>query len=157
MNESDLYPPVKAWLEARGYEVHVEMWDCDVIGVKGEHIVVVELKRRMTWELITQLRERIFWADEAWAAVPYPPIKSPDCRAFYNALRREGIGALTFPNGRAHEHRKARQQPYIRNRTRAHRLAILASREPAQSHEVAGLPACHQMREQRQRRRNPCL
>lgn len=45
--ETDLYPPVKAFLEAQGYVVKAEVARCDVVAVRGdEPPVVVELKTR---------------------------------------------------------------------------------------------------------------
>ncbi len=45
MREADLYPPLKAYLEAQGYEVKAEIGDCDLLARRGgEPPVVVELK-----------------------------------------------------------------------------------------------------------------
>ena len=45
MRETDLYPPVKAFLEAQGYTVKGEVEGCDVVALRGdEPPVVVELK-----------------------------------------------------------------------------------------------------------------
>ncbi len=45
MKESDLYHPIKRYLEAQGYEVKGEVHDCDVLAVRGdEEPVIVEIK-----------------------------------------------------------------------------------------------------------------
>ena len=45
MKESDLYPPLKQFLESQNYEVKGEVQDCDVLAVRGEEApVIVELK-----------------------------------------------------------------------------------------------------------------
>ena len=45
MKESDLYAPVKTFLEGQGYAVKAEIGDCDVFAVReNEEPVVVELK-----------------------------------------------------------------------------------------------------------------
>ena len=45
MKESDLYLPLKRFLESQNYEVKGEVQDCDVVAVRGEEApVVVELK-----------------------------------------------------------------------------------------------------------------
>ena len=36
MKESDLYPPLKEFLEDQNYEVKGEVQDCDVLAVRGE-------------------------------------------------------------------------------------------------------------------------
>jgi hypothetical protein len=44
MRETDLYAPVKVWLEGHGYEVHAEVHGCDPTATRGDDLVVVELK-----------------------------------------------------------------------------------------------------------------
>ena len=36
--ESDLYPPLKRFLESQNYEVKGEVQDCDVLAVNGEEV-----------------------------------------------------------------------------------------------------------------------
>lgn len=59
--ETELYGPVKKWLEARGYTVRGEVRGCDVVGVRdGEPWpVVVELKKRFNLSLFLQAVERL--------------------------------------------------------------------------------------------------
>ena len=55
MRESDLYPWVKAYLEAQGYEVKAEIGDCDVMARRGdEPPIVVELKLTFSLALVMQ-------------------------------------------------------------------------------------------------------
>ena len=52
LKESDLYLPVKRFLESQGYEVKGEVGDCDVAATRGnEELVVVELKLSLNLEL----------------------------------------------------------------------------------------------------------
>ena len=45
MKETDLYLPVKAWLEGQGFEVKAEVGAVDVMACReGEDPVIVELK-----------------------------------------------------------------------------------------------------------------
>lgn len=70
--ETTLYPPVKAFLEARGYAVKGEIKGCDVVGLReGEPPIVVigELKLSFNLELVLQAVERTASADEVWLAV----------------------------------------------------------------------------------------
>ncbi|WP_439103280.1 DUF2161 domain-containing phosphodiesterase [Celeribacter marinus] len=69
--ESDLYPPVKAFLEGLGYEVKAEIKDADVMGRRGdEPPVIVELKLGFSLILLHQgvARQRI--TDQVYLAVP---------------------------------------------------------------------------------------
>ncbi len=72
MLERDLYGPVKSYLEALGYEVKGEVKDCDLTAVRGEELIVVELKRGFTIELLYQAIDRQRLADSVYVAVPLP-------------------------------------------------------------------------------------
>ena len=55
MKETDLYPPVKRYLEDQGYTVKGEIDDCDVVAVRsGDTPVVVELKLTLNLNVILQ-------------------------------------------------------------------------------------------------------
>ena len=72
LRESDLYAPVKAYLEHLGYEVKGEVKDCDLTAVRGEELIVVALKRGFTMELLYQAIDRQRLADSVYVAVPLP-------------------------------------------------------------------------------------
>ena len=70
MRETDLYPPVKAFLEAQGFEVKGEIGPADVVGVRGEDdMVVVELKRGFSLALFHQGIARLSVCDCVYVAV----------------------------------------------------------------------------------------
>lgn len=71
MQETELYAPVKAYLESQGYEVKAEVNGCDVVARRGdEPIVIVELKLALNIELILQAIERQKLTDAVYVAVP---------------------------------------------------------------------------------------
>ena len=71
MSESDLYLPVKRFLESQGYEVKGEVRDCDVVAVRGdEELVVVELKLSLNLELVLQAVERLAVSSKVYLGVP---------------------------------------------------------------------------------------
>lgn len=72
MKEADLYPPIKAYLESLGYTVRGEVNDCDVVGVQGDELVVVELKRNFSTTVLSQAVERQSVADAVYVAIPRP-------------------------------------------------------------------------------------
>ena len=45
LRESDLYGPVRDYLEGLGYEVKGEVRDCDINALRDGELIVVELKR----------------------------------------------------------------------------------------------------------------
>lgn len=70
--ESDLYGPVRGYLESLGYDVKGEVKDCDIAAVRDGELIVVELKRGFTLELIFQAMDRQRVADGVYLAVPLP-------------------------------------------------------------------------------------
>lgn len=70
--ETDLYLPVKHYLESLGLIVKGEVKGCDLVGLsdgKPELVVIGELKRAFTLELLLQAVDRTAAADEIWLAV----------------------------------------------------------------------------------------
>ncbi len=68
--ETDLYAPIKAFLEAQGYAVKGEVEGCDVVAVRGaEPPVVVELKRSFSLDLVLQGVARQKLTDKVYLAV----------------------------------------------------------------------------------------
>ena len=72
LRESDLFAPVKAYLESLGYDVKGEVKDCDLTAVRGDELIIVELKRGFTMELLYQAIDRQRMADSVYVAVPLP-------------------------------------------------------------------------------------
>ena len=73
MLETALYPTVKHFLEAAGFEVKGEVQGCDIVAVCAEppqRLAIVEMKRGFTLELLLQAVDRMRAADELWLAVP---------------------------------------------------------------------------------------
>lgn len=98
VSETDLYPPVKAFLEAMGYEVKAEIGPADVVAVRdGAPPVIVELKTGFSLALFHQGVARLSLSDHVYLAVPLG-----QGRRFQRALgentrlaRRLGLGLLT--------------------------------------------------------------
>ncbi len=93
--ETDLYPPVKRYLEYQGYTVRGEVRDCDVVACKADHVIVVELKRALTTLLLIQAVDRQSVADAVYVAVPRP-IRANDThwRGIRRLLQRLELGLL---------------------------------------------------------------
>jgi len=97
MQESDLYPPLKAFLEARGYEVKGEIGPCDLMAVRPDgDTVVVELKVRLTLDLVLQAVDRLAVSDNVYIAIPTAASAwRRRRRSVLALLRRLGLGLLT--------------------------------------------------------------
>ncbi|MGL5446509.1 MAG: DUF2161 domain-containing phosphodiesterase [Rhabdaerophilum sp.] len=93
MLESDLYPPVKRFLEAQGYVVKGEVRDCDVVAVRGEEApVIVELKTGFSLQLLLQGVDRQAMSDAVYLAFPAP--KRRQLGDITKLCKRLGLGIL---------------------------------------------------------------
>ncbi|QXT40707.1 DUF2161 domain-containing phosphodiesterase [Gymnodinialimonas ceratoperidinii] len=96
MKETDLYPPVKAHLEAHGFTVKGEIGPADVVGMRGEDMVVVELKRGFSLTLFHQGIARLAVCDCVYLAVAKgrgrPWLKA--LRENVRMARRLGLGVM---------------------------------------------------------------
>nr|WP_206027229.1 DUF2161 family putative PD-(D/E)XK-type phosphodiesterase [Tritonibacter mobilis] len=106
--EQDLYAPVKALLEAQGYEVKGEVGAADVVAIRGgEAPVVVELKLRFSLSLFHQAITRLALSDTVYIAVPRPTGKVARRTLKDNLVlcRRLGLGLITVrADGRTEVH-----------------------------------------------------
>lgn len=94
--ESALYPPVRDFLQAQGFRVHAEARHCDVVGEREGELVIVELKRTLTLELLAQGVERQKLTDVVYVAIPKPEGSAafPRVRALFPVLRKLELGLL---------------------------------------------------------------
>ena len=94
--ESDLYGPVRDYLQDLGYEVKGEVKSCDVTAMRDGELIVVELKRGFTLELIYQAINRQRVADGVYVAVPLPKrgYMSPHIPEMKSLCRRLELGLI---------------------------------------------------------------
>ena len=94
--ESSLYGPVRDYLEGLGYEVKGEVKDCDIAAMRDGELIVVELKRGFTMELLYQAVNRQRIADGVYVAVPLPGrgYLSPHIRDMQSLCRRLELGLI---------------------------------------------------------------
>ena len=93
--EVDMYGCVEAFLGARGYEISAEVKRCDVVAIRGDTVVVVELKRSFGLHLVYQALRRQRVTPFVFVCIPMP--KSLWGRPFSDMLglvRQLGLGLL---------------------------------------------------------------
>ncbi|CTQ48646.1 DUF2161 domain-containing phosphodiesterase [Jannaschia donghaensis] len=98
MRETDLYPPVKTFLEAQGYAVKGEVGAADVLAVRGsEPPVIVELKTGFSLALVNQGIDRQAVTPHVYLAVPDVAGKRgwSALKSNLKLARRLGLGVLT--------------------------------------------------------------
>lgn len=97
--ESELYKPIKLYLEARGYTVKGEVNDVDLVATHPEHeTVLVELKKTFNLKLIFQGIERLALSDRVYLAVPLSDsrgnVLNQHRKSVFKLCRRLGVGLL---------------------------------------------------------------
>lgn len=96
--ETDLYEPIKQFLQSQGYEVKGEIGKVDVVACRGDEApVLVELKTTFSLSLFHQAVERLSVSDTVYMAVPHKPGKVFARSVKRNAAlcRRLGVGLIT--------------------------------------------------------------
>lgn len=93
MAETDLYPPIKRFLEGQGFTVKAEVTDCDVVALRGtEPPVIVELKSTFSLQLVLQGVDRQAISDAVYLA--FRPPKRRQQGDIVKLCRRLGLGVL---------------------------------------------------------------
>lgn len=95
MKETELFKPVKDWLDEQGFEVYAEVpisGRVDVVGKHNKLLVAVELKTQMNFDLLDQALERKKFFHYVYIAIPRR--KKSVHRFVSKFLREQGIGLL---------------------------------------------------------------
>lgn len=95
--ESDLFQPIKDFFESVGYDVQGEVNNCDVTAIKNDSLIVIELKKGLTLDLLSQAADRQRFSDLVYMAVPRPQKlnkRSSSFRRILHMFRRLELGLL---------------------------------------------------------------
>ena len=95
--ETDLYQPVHDYLVAQGYAVRSEVRDCDIAAVKGDDLIVIELKRTLSLALLAQGIKRQELTEAVYLAIPRPANRrkwNAQTRDVRRLLRRLELGLI---------------------------------------------------------------
>jgi hypothetical protein len=127
--ESDLYAPVKGFLEALGYTVRGEVGRCDIVGVLDDAMIAVELKLGFGLPVLYQALRRLPSVDLVYVGVGVPEgriarrnwdAQVPDA---VRLCRMLGVGLLSVRGGRVVVH--ADPGPYQPRKRAAQRARLL--------------------------------
>lgn len=72
MKETDLYNPIKKYFSLLGYIVKAEVKNCDVVAIKENEIIIIELKKSFSLKLVYQCMERQKLSNNVFLAIPKP-------------------------------------------------------------------------------------
>lgn len=95
--ETDLGPPVVAWLAERGWDVYQEVTGrggrADIVATLGRLVAVVELKKSLGLDVLEQGSRWIGHANIVWVGVPYP--RHSNAQVFARSVAEwRGFGVL---------------------------------------------------------------
>ncbi len=97
MKETELFQPVKELLTELGYDIRSEVKEVDIAAIKGDELLIVELKTSYNLKLIIQAAKRQRLTDKVYIAIPRPVYKKRFGRDFKDReflLRRLGLGLI---------------------------------------------------------------
>lgn len=139
--ETDLYPPIKAYLTRQGYEVKGEVGAADLVARRGEEPpVIVELKLGFALALFHQGIARLAVTDQVYVAVPWKTGK-PFARALKDNVllaRRVGLGVITVRLRDGHVVVHADPEPYRPRQSKKKKTQLLRAFDRLQGDPNAG-------------------
>lgn len=99
MRESDMYEPLKTWLEGQGYTVSAEVSHCDLVArdpASDEDPLILELKLRMSLDLIAQGVRRQEISPSVYLAIPLSGSRDHlrNSRSVLPVLRKLELGLI---------------------------------------------------------------
>lgn len=99
--ETELYSPVKAFFEQRGFDVKAEVRHCDLVGVRSDQDepLIVEMKKTFNLSLLLQGMQRLKLSPFVYLAVERNRSKRGAVNQRWSELtalcRQLGLGLLT--------------------------------------------------------------
>ena len=96
ISETDLYQPIYDYLVAQGYTVRSEVRNCDIAAIKDDDLIIIELKRQFSTDLLIQATKRQRITDSVYVAIPKPTGKfnRTSWRGKLHLLHRLEIGLI---------------------------------------------------------------
>ncbi|NMO96011.1 DUF2161 family putative PD-(D/E)XK-type phosphodiesterase [Paenibacillus lemnae] len=100
-HEAELYAPLKAFFEMRGYLIKGEVRDCDLVGVRedGQELMIAEMKKTFNLALLLQGLERLKMSPHVYLAVEKSRAKKGAVNQRWNEIsslcQRLGLGLVT--------------------------------------------------------------
>jgi hypothetical protein len=96
-SEADLAGPLYGHLAELGYTVRSEVKDCDIAAVKGDELLIIEVKKTLNVSLLVQAVRRQRMTDSVYVAIPRPSNKGKwwrESRGAQHLLRRLELGLI---------------------------------------------------------------
>jgi len=94
--ETELFNAVYHYFNDMGYEVRAEVNKCDVVAIKDDEVVIIELKLKLNLDLILQIADRLRYTKDVYACIPKKEINlfTKKGKHRMHLLRTLGVGLL---------------------------------------------------------------
>lgn len=114
MKETDLYPPIRSYLEEQGYQVKGEVKYCDLVAKRAEEpLVIVELKLTLNLDLILQATDRLKLTDSVYIAFPNSAsLWKRKWKYIRGLCQRLGLGIITLDGAALKVNVRSDPKPY---------------------------------------------
>jgi len=145
--ETALYEPVRDLFTRAGYSVRGEVRGCDLTAVRGDELVVVELKTTCNTSLLIQATTRQKAADKVYVALPRPEVSLRSARwtGILQLLRRLELGLIlvrpAFQAGLAQGTAEVALEPgtpAVRRQSRARQQIVREAASRSADYNVGG-------------------
>ncbi len=93
--EEDMYKHIEKYFKQLGYKVDGEVGDCDVVCIKNDELIVIEMKKNFTTKLLYQGLRRQKITDKVYIAIPRPKKYTLKKRSeIVSICKRLGVGVI---------------------------------------------------------------
>jgi len=130
ISETDFARPLYDFLAKAGYTVRSEVKDCDIAAVKGEDLLIIEIKKTLNLALVVQGVRRQRLTNSVYLAIPRPSNKWKwwrESRGAQHLLRRLELGLIlvSLERGKPPVEVVFHPLPFARRKRSAPRRAVL--------------------------------
>jgi hypothetical protein len=133
LQEVDLYKPIQRYFSREGFEVYGEVKDCDMVAIKEDELIIIELKLTLSVDLLIQAAKRQKLTEQVYIAIPRPKgrLNSKQWADKCNLVKRLELGLIvvSFPGNGSKADILIHPTPYNRKiatgRNKMKREAIL--------------------------------
>lgn len=95
IRETDLFAPIKELLEKNDFKVCGEVNNCDIVAMKEDEVIIVELKTGITLELIFQAIKRQRMNENVYIGVPRLKVMgTKKWKDYILLMKRLGLGLI---------------------------------------------------------------
>ncbi len=93
--EEDMYKHIEKYFKNQGYRVDGEVADCDIVCIKDEELIVIEMKKNLSTKLLYQGLRRQKVTDKVYIAIPKPKKYTLTKRnEILSITKRLGLGVI---------------------------------------------------------------